>query len=77
MEDPVDGRGRSAEPKQVTKVSQRKLRANRQNALKSTGPKTRRGKAYGRRNALKHGLFAKDLFRDCLIQREIRRVAAE
>ncbi len=38
--------------------SPKKLNANRQNAKKSTGPKTLRGKAHSRRNALKHGLFA-------------------
>ena len=38
-------------------VSQRKLNANRQNAKKSTGPRTSRGKAYSRKNAIKHGLF--------------------
>jgi hypothetical protein len=41
-------------------VSPRKIAANRQNALKSTGPKTPQGKAYSQRNALKHGLFARD-----------------
>ena len=41
-------------------VSPRKLEANRRNALKSTGPKTPTGKAYSRRNALKHGLFIQD-----------------
>jgi hypothetical protein len=42
-------------------ISQRKLNANRANAQKSTGPKTLRGKSYSRRNALKHGLFAKQV----------------
>lgn len=41
-------------------VSPRKIAANRQNALKSTGPKTPQGKAYSRQNALTHGLFARD-----------------
>jgi len=42
-------------------VSLRKVAANRQNALKSTGPRTARGKAFSRRNAWKHGLFAREL----------------
>jgi len=40
-------------------VSLRKLEANRNNALKSTGPKTARGKAVVRMNAFKHGVFSK------------------
>jgi hypothetical protein len=46
----------------LSRVSPRKIAANRQNALKSTGPKTPQGKAYSRSNALKHGLFAMNLF---------------
>jgi hypothetical protein len=42
-------------------VSEARLHANRENAKKSTGPKTARGKAYSRRNALKHGLLAKSV----------------
>jgi hypothetical protein len=48
-------------PRKLAHVSARKIAANRQNALKSTGPKTSRGKANSRTNALKHGLFAMDL----------------
>jgi hypothetical protein len=40
------------------KVSQRKIEANRRNALRSTGPKTDRGKSIVSRNALKHGLLS-------------------
>jgi len=40
-------------------VSEKKLNANRENAKRSTGPKTPRGKSYSRCNALKHGLFAR------------------
>lgn len=37
-------------------ISERKLQANRANATKSTGPRTARGNAWSRRNAVKHGL---------------------
>jgi len=42
-------------------ISDRKLKANRENAKKSTGPKTLRGKSFSRRNALKHGLFINEV----------------
>ncbi|MDP6085518.1 MAG: hypothetical protein QGF68_05615 [Nitrospinota bacterium] len=42
-------------------VTASKLRANRQNALKSTGPKTVNGKAVVRRNGLKHGILAREV----------------
>jgi hypothetical protein len=42
-------------------TSAKKAQANRQNALKSTGPKTPEGKANVRHNALKHGLLAKEV----------------
>ncbi len=37
-------------------ASEARIKANQQNALKSTGPKTAEGKEQSRRNALKHGL---------------------
>src|SRR5439155_19081929 len=51
-------------------ISARKSEANRQNALRSTGPRTTRGKAKSRGNALKHGFFARDLFTYFAVQRE-------
>ncbi len=42
-------------------VTPQKLLANRNNATKSSGPTTTRGKETVRRNALKHGLAAKKL----------------
>jgi hypothetical protein len=42
-------------------VSDRKLQANRRNALRSTGPKTVRGKRNAARNAVKHGVLAREV----------------
>ncbi len=39
-------------------ASERQIKANRSNAQGSTGPRTQKGKAASRRNALKHGLAA-------------------
>lgn len=75
MEDLVEGsaeavhRVEKKEKRKPTTVSSRKIAANRQNALKSTGPKTVRGKAFSRRNALKHGLFARETI-DFFLERE-------
>ena len=37
------------------------VEANKQNAIKSTGPVTDEGKVIVSKNAVKHGIFAKDL----------------
>jgi hypothetical protein len=42
-------------------VSERKIQANRRNALRSTGPKTVRGKRTVARNAIKHGLLIREV----------------
>ncbi len=42
-------------------VSERRIQANRRNALRSTGPKTVRGKRTVARNAMKHGLLAQEV----------------
>jgi len=42
-------------------VSSRKREANQQNAKKSTGPKTVRGKRYSSLNGVRHGLLSKKL----------------
>ena len=42
-------------------TSDRQARANRENARKSTGPKTPEGKAVARLNAVKHGLLSQEV----------------
>jgi len=42
-------------------ISERRLRANRLNALRSTGPRTAAGKARSRSNAVRHGLLSETL----------------
>ena len=39
-------------------ISERRLQANRANAKRSTGPRTKAGKAISRWNALKHGILS-------------------
>ena len=41
--------------------SEKQIKANKQNALASTGPVTAEGKAIVSQNAVKHGIFTKDL----------------
>jgi hypothetical protein len=42
-------------------VSERRVQANRRNALRSTGPVTERGKRTVARNAIKHGVLAREV----------------
>ncbi len=42
-------------------TTQKQIEANRRNSRRSTGPKTRTGKAELKMNAMKHGLLAADL----------------
>lgn len=61
-ENPEQQKEAAAEPGKagaMRPVSERKARANRENAKKSTGPKTARGKRYSSFNAISHGLLAK------------------
>ena len=55
-------------------ASERKIAANRKNARLSTGPRTSRGKARARQNALRHGL-AVSLLRDSNLTSEIKQLA--
>jgi hypothetical protein len=48
-------------PARKRPVSERRIQANRRNALRSTGPKTARGKRAVSRNAITHGLLAREV----------------
>ena len=58
MENLNNENGKNANPLGKPPVSDRKREANRQNAQKSTGPKTDVGKEYSSRNALTFGLWS-------------------
>src|SRR5580704_18162373 len=42
-------------------ISQKKIQANQKNAMHGTGPTSEAGKLLSRMNALKHGIFAREL----------------
>ena len=42
-------------------TTEKQIEANKQNALVSTGPVTAEGKAVVSQNAVKHGIFVRDL----------------
>src|SRR5678815_781726 len=44
-----------------TRTSSRRVKANRRNARRSTGPRTAAGKRRASRNATSHGIYCKDL----------------
>ena len=48
----------AAQPREERRLSARRLAANRQNARKSTGPRSERGKAVASQNARTHGLLS-------------------
>ncbi len=58
-------------------TSRAKIAANRRNALKSTGPRTRSGKVRSSRNALTHGLTANHFIVKGEGQAEFQRLAED
>jgi exonuclease VII large subunit len=54
-------------------VTTKQLAANRHNAQRSTGPRTPKGKARSRWNALKHGVLAQAIIPESLLPCESRR----
>jgi hypothetical protein len=54
-------------------ISKRKLKANRQNAAHSTGPRTAHGKARSSTNSYRHGL-AKSVLADPVLAEEVARL---
>ena len=61
-------------------ASDKQIAANRRNAMRSTGPRTRSGKARSRANSLRHGLLSKVLVDSALVNETdqlARRIAQE
>jgi hypothetical protein len=58
----------------ITVTSKRRIAANRANAKKSTGPKTRRGKARASQNARRHGLSV-SILADMTYSAEVKSLA--
>ena len=57
-------------------MNSNKREANRKNALKSTGPKTARGKQNSRTNAIRHGVYCKELLVSEADKAEIQQLRA-
>jgi hypothetical protein len=60
-------------------ASDKQIAANRRNAMRSTGPRTRSGKARSRANSLRHGLLSKVLVDSLVAETDqlTRRIARE
>jgi len=67
----------SEKPPEAVAPHSRKAASNRQNAQKSTGPKTEQGKAYSRLNAVKHGILASQTVIATIEGKEERRMFEE
>ena len=58
-------------------TSKRRIESNRRNALKSTGPKTDRGKRHASTNALSYGVHSEALLLPCENKAEYEKLVAE
>ncbi len=58
-------------------ISERKIQANRRNAKKSSGPRTKLGKAASRMNAMKHGITAEHVIVDGESAKEFKALRRE
>jgi hypothetical protein len=58
-------------------VTPAKLAAQKDNAAKSTGPKSQRGKAFSSQNAISHGIFAREMLLPGESQEEFDRLWTE
>ena len=57
---------------EIAKPSEKKIEANRRNARLSTGPRTEAGKNRSRYNAIKHGIFSRDMLQSWGLGKEDR-----
>ncbi|MBM3760959.1 MAG: hypothetical protein FJW36_12010 [Acidobacteria bacterium] len=55
---PSESQAADSQPKRTKTMTAVALAANRANALKSTGPRTEKGKLKAASNSLKHGLYS-------------------
>lgn len=55
-------------------ASEKQFMANKQNALKSTGPRTENGKATTSKNAIKHGILSKEIYLDAGMQPDFNKL---
>lgn len=54
----------------MKKTTEKQIAANRRNAMKSTGPRTARGREISKMNALKHGILSKEVLVRSLVHGE-------
>lgn len=66
-----------SENQKKEKTTQKQINANRRNAKLSTGPKTEEGKGAVAQNALKHGVFSRQILLEGESKKDFENLAAE